>query len=440
MTNWRLRAARAKNKTWLQEAESLSWVCRSGSRGLAIAALTASLMLLGLPPGCRRNAVPTSENTESVSRADVFLVFVDGKDGLINARGEPIVEPRFEAIFENQFRQGLIPAKLEGRWGFIDIRGQYVIPPRYGYVRRFSEGVAAVSIDGKVGFIDTSGDFIIGPRFHGAGDFWDGRAAVQMENPDPPDEYGYKPERWGYIDKTGRYVVEPTLSYAEEFSDGLAVISLPDNAVVRYYIDTNGEVVAGPFWRAYSMYRGIARVAVGRTNDILGWGILDCQGNYVIEPIFDDLKWPSEGLTRARDWRDGEFLFGFVDCTSTFVIPMRYEWAWDFSEGLAAVWDGTKWGFIDKTGEYVIAPQFDGVWRNGFRHGLAAVNIGGEQDPQGPVAGGKWGYINKVGEWIISPRYDMAYEFTGSGVAQVWIDEKRGYINRQGEYIWEPSK
>ena len=58
--------------------------------------------------------------------------------------------------------------------------------------------------------------------------------------------------------------------------------------------------------------------------------------------------------------------------------------AFPFSDGLAEVRIGDastgKWGFIDKTGHYVINPQFD--FAQSFSDGLAAVRIGG-----------KWGYI-----------------------------------------------
>ncbi len=48
-----------------------------------------------------------------------------------------------------------------------------------------------------------------------------------------------------------------------------------------------------------------------------------------------------------------------------------------FSEGLAWVWVkvGSKQvyqcGYIDKTGKYVVKPQFEGAWD--FREGLAPV-------------------------------------------------------------------
>lgn len=75
------------------------------------------------------------------------------------------------------------------------------------------------------------------------------------------------------------------------------------------------------------------------------------------------LKWVSEA-----PWRDSLAVFcakndrrGFLNInTGEIVIDAVFEHAWVFSEGLAAVVepDG-KMGFIDASGEYVIAPEFD---------------------------------------------------------------------------------
>ena len=51
-----------------------------------------------------------------------------------------------------------------------------------------------------------------------------------------------------------------------------------------------------------------------------------------------------------------------------------------------------RWGFLDATGELVIAPGFAGAL--GFSEGLAAVR-----------SGGKWGFIDRAGTTVIPPRF-----------------------------------
>jgi hypothetical protein len=55
---------------------------------------------------------------------------------------------------------------------------------------------------------------------------------------------------------------------------------------------------------------------------------------------------------------DGKY--GFKDKnTGKIVIPLKYDDAWLFMEGLASVKLNDKWGFIDKTGEIVVPFNYD---------------------------------------------------------------------------------
>jgi hypothetical protein len=108
---------------------------------------------------------------------------------------------------------------------------------------------------------------------------------------------------------------------------------------------------------------------------------------------------------------------------------------------LAAVKIDGKWGFIDKTGQMVIPPHFDGEadFYSGFfaigptfSEGLAAVKIDG-----------KWGFINKSGQMVIQPQFAKPSVFAKpfcfvGGLALVWAGEKWGYIDKTGKYVWGP--
>ncbi len=110
--------------------------------------------------------------------------------------------------------------------------------------------------------------------------------------------------------------------------------------------------------------------------------------------------------------------------TGIIVINPQFEGAGPFSDGLAAVRIGGKWGYIDQTGRYVINPQFDDA--ESFSDGLAVVRIGDDTT-------GKWGYIDQTGRIVINPQFDEAYPFS-DGLAQVRIGDvktgKWGYIAR----------
>ena len=69
------------------------------------------------------------------------------------------------------------------------------------------------------------------------------------------------------------------------------------------------------------------------------------------------------------------------------MIPLIYDDAWYFSEGLARVYENGKWGFIDKTGKVVIPLIYDGA--DGFSDGEAKVRVDDERF-----------YIDKEGRFL----------------------------------------
>ena len=80
------------------------------------------------------------------------------------------------------------------------------------------------------------------------------------------------------------------------------------------------------------------------------------------------------------------------------------------AQELALVKKDGKFGYISKTGEFVIQPKFK-VAKN-FSEGLAAA-----EDNK------KWGFINPKGDWVISATYDDAKYFN-DGICVVAKDKK----------------
>src|ERR1039457_1334852 len=110
--------------------------------------------------------------------------------------------------------------------------------------------------------------------------------------------------------------------------------------------------------------------------------------------------------------------WGFVNKSGETVINPQFDRAEIFAEGLAPVKMG-RWGYVDPAGKIAINPQFDRA--DGFSEGLAAVRMGGggpapfdDPRPWSPWhggGGGRYGYINTDGKYIINPQFDDAGAF-----------------------------
>jgi tetratricopeptide (TPR) repeat protein len=181
------------------------------------------------------------------------------------------------------------------------------------------------------------------------------------------------------------------------------------------------------------------------------FGYLDNTGQLAIPLQYDSAGKFSEGLapvTVGAKWR-GDVLLGgkdgYIDTTGKLVLPAEYDIAREFSEGLAAVVIGGKWigqlhaggkcGYIDKTGTKVIRPQFSSCKL--FSEGLAAVAVGGKWNGLS-YSGGKCGYIDTTGKMVIPAQYEKGEKFS-EGLAAVTVGKKSGYIDKTGQMIIPPQ-
>src|SRR5436309_1576726 len=68
--------------------------------------------------------------------------------------------------------------------------------------------------------------------------------------------------------------------------------------------------------------------------------------------------------------------YGYINKTGKIVLPVQFEYAEKFYEGMAVVKKDGKRAFIDATGKIVIAPLYDQKIDGYFSEGLACVKQG----------------------------------------------------------------
>lgn len=120
--------------------------------------------------------------------------------------------------------------------------------------------------------------------------------------------------------------------------------------------------------------------------------------------------------------------WGYMDRTGQVAIKPQFEQADAFSEGLARVQVGDHYGFINRTGQWVIKPQFDDA--SHFSAGMAVVK---------PASDDQYGYINCTGKLVIQPQFVQAAPFSQGLAAVLSPDTQQwGYIDRTGNFVIQP--
>lgn len=153
--------------------------------------------------------------------------------------------------------------------------------------------------------------------------------------------------------------------------------------------------------------------------------------------------------------------FGYVNIkTGDIVVPFRYDSADvfnNFYDGLAAVKQNGKWGYINKYGKEIFPCQYDepGFFNEDFcvvkKGGLSGYisKTGKEviscQYDELTVDNKfiwvkkdkKWGLFNLNGNMLSAPRFDEI-SFFSEGLAWVQIKEEYGFINEEGVMLMSP--
>ncbi|MGV3603021.1 MAG: WG repeat-containing protein [Dyadobacter fermentans] len=138
-----------------------------------------------------------------------------------------------------------------------------------------------------------------------------------------------------------------------------------------------------------------------------------------------------EGLVKISE-NDYNEPFGFMNKKGEVVVPLKYQGASDFSEGLALVALNDKWGYINPEGKEVIPLQYSRA--TDFKKGLAVVckKNGFEE---------LCGVVDKTGKEVVSIKYQEVgelnsaiFELTGD-VFPAKIGDKGGLANTKGEAV-----
>lgn len=258
---------------------------------------------------------------------------------------------------------------------------------------------------------------------------------------------------YGFLDRQGKAVIPFRFAKAGCFSGGLAVVA---TGVPRRwgYLDASGQYAIKPKYTyatsfseglAFVVEEGGAPTAIDK-NGIEQFRLKDAQS---VENF-------SEGMAAFSIIGRSNEIWGFADKSGKTVIAPQFNATSYFSEGLCPVMNGNgNWGFINAEAELVIDHLYDNAYP--FKNGKAKVMLRGkwgiinnkgasvvppiynDVDIDGSIylvkKGSKWGWIDKEGKELVPIRFADAYPFNGNKFAAARLGDKWGYINVYGKFV-----
>lgn len=236
--------------------------------------------------------------------------------------------------------------------------------------------------------------------------------------------------KWGYTTVQGKLAIAAEYDYAETFYEGYAVVALNNQPCV---INLNNQRVidTGLYTNIQRFSQGLSKV----TNLKQEQFFVNTKGQMVFKlaPDYYDARPFKHGLSSVAkkvdihvtkfgaDIVNPGYKFGFMNTTGQEVIACNLDDVDEFTDGYARFREGTTFGVLDTLGNVVVKPIYNNLGK--FFEGLAVAD-----------AGGRYGFIDAAGTMVIKPTFEYAYDFS-EGLAGVRLNGKYGYIDNTGKLV-----
>lgn len=195
-----------------------------------------------------------------------------GKIGLINTKGEWVVQPQYTSASDPDPIHHICQVKNEaGTVSFIKNDGTPVPVSGATDLGEFHEGFAWAKSGALVGLVDHTGKWVIEAKYTKVENMVEGLVTVRDAT------------FFGACDKSGKVVIPLEYERVENLCDGL--IRVRKNGKWGYVDKTGNVVIAPQFDGAEDFQNGFAQAKLGTT-----WGLIDKSGNFVIPATYKRVK------------------------------------------------------------------------------------------------------------------------------------------------------
>jgi hypothetical protein len=350
-------------------------------RCIPTGAAFVTILIAVVPSGAQEIAIAPQFEQAGNFHHGVAPVLQDRRWGLIDRTGKWVVQPRYSSMLRGG--DGLFPVSEGSRWGFISANGTSVIDQKFEAVEPFENGTAAVKAHGRWGYLRPDSTVDVDFNFLELG----GRAGALISGRDA--------DGWGIFEVSSNS--SPKRLQGGELSDAERVYGLSEKTGIARYKDRETffmllpdvygpgggghdfvYTLPGEYVSIRPMSEGFAPAAVAGNT----WGYLHkASANFLWPGRFQDALNFSQGLAPVKI----QGKWGYIDRAGRVIVEPAYDAAFPFRGQYAVMREGEKRGFLRVDPQAGVSVFIPGRYEDAFRftEGLAPVKIGG-----------KWGYIS----------------------------------------------
>lgn len=245
----------------------------------------------------------------------------NGKWGYKSRNGEILIRAQFDdvtvTLWSNQ--EPVYKAKKNGKWALINPLGELMTPFEYDGFGAFYKLSFMAKKDGKVGIIRNDGTILIPFQYDEIKDTYtkEGKKFHIVVNEG----------KWGIINEKNQIVLPFRYDHIDLLG-GRDIVMVHKNKLIGFLNLNTARIIVEPKYKSASRFYadGFAIVQDAQTRK---WGVIDQLGNMVIPATFEVIGNESPYNNNAL-----------------------------FNDGLVPARKGDKWGYINKTGQWVIEPSF----------------------------------------------------------------------------------
>lgn len=393
--------------------------------------------------------IPNKEKDVFICTYDINDETGEYKTKALNRKNEEIftqyeqIEP-IENADKNEniwYEENVLRVKKDGKYGLIDLNGKQLLNCEYEEIYALDgiENSLIIKKDGKVGLTNNNGSIIVEPNYK------------EVKNLGETYKEGYititEDGKYGVISTTKKQLLEN--NYEEVMQVYLSNYYLIKEAGSLKLIDSAGtKLLEQGFEDIKSVTsRGIIYTVGGL------YGEMSTTGEVLIEPKYQDLKEPKEGIYIAKQ----NDLYGIIDNQESEKIPFEYT---------GITYNQEADIYIAEDAEYntsIIDTQFN-VKLKGILSEINTeksyirmriddeykyYNFKLEEKPNTEILtentlflskkDGKYGYVDKKGNVVVEYTYDDATEQNEYGYASVKKNGVWGSIDKEGKILVEPT-